>query len=50
MTIITNGPNRLRTFGSTHYDRRDDIMIRDYHLQRHHFQDTNWKIQSILEI
>jgi len=25
-------------------------MIRDYHLQRRHFQDTNWTIQSIDEI
>jgi len=29
---------------------RDDIMIRDYHLQRHHFQETNWRIQSIDKI
>jgi len=25
-------------------------MIRDYHLQRHHFQETNWRFQSIDEI
>jgi len=25
-------------------------MIRDYHLQRHHFEETNWRIQSIDEI
>jgi len=29
---------------------RDDIMIRDYHLLRHHFQETNWRMQSIDEI
>jgi hypothetical protein len=28
----------------------DDIMIRDCHLHRHHFQETNWWIQSIDEI
>jgi len=50
MTISTYGPNKLWTSGSTHGYRRDDIMIRDYHLQRHHFQDTNWRIQSIEEI
>ena len=50
MTIITYGPNRLWTSGSTHGYGTDDIMIRDYHLQRHHFQDTNCRIQSIEEI
>jgi len=25
-------------------------MIQDYHLQRHHCQETNWRIQSIDEI
>ena len=30
--------------------RRDDIIIRDYHLQRRHLQETNWRIQSIEEI
>jgi hypothetical protein len=25
-------------------------MIRDYHLQRHHFQNSNWRIHSIEEI
>jgi hypothetical protein len=25
-------------------------MIQDYHLQRHHFPETNWRIQSIDEI
>ena len=28
----------------------DDIMVPDYHLQRRHIQDTNWRIQSIDEI
>jgi len=28
----------------------DDIMIRDYHPQRYHFRETNWRIQSIEEI
>jgi len=50
VTIITYGPNKLWTSGSTHGYGRDDIMIQDYHLQRHHFQDTNWRIQSIEEI
>jgi len=66
MTIITHGPNMLWTSGNTTamtasesgkatkivYNSygRDDIMIRDYHLQRHHFQETNWRIQSIDEI
>ena len=66
MTIITYGPNKLWTSGTTTAMTawestkatkivyicygRDDIIIRDYHLQRHHFQDTNWRIQSIDEI
>jgi hypothetical protein len=25
-------------------------MIQDYHLQTHHFQESNWRIQSIMEI
>ena len=66
MTIITYGPNKLWTSGiatamTASESRqatkivyisygRDDIMIRDYHLQRHHFQETNWRIQSIDEI
>jgi len=66
MTIITYGPNKHWTSGSTTgmtasesrkaikivyicYGR-DDIMIRDYHLLRHHFLVTNWRIQSIEEI
>jgi len=66
MTILTYGPNKLWISGSTtamtvsesrdatkivyiSY-RRDDIMIRDYHLQRHHFQETDWRIQSIDEM
>ena len=66
MTIITYGPNKLWTSGITtamtasesrkvtkivyiSYGR-DDIMIRNYHIQRHHFQETNWRIQSIDEI
>jgi hypothetical protein len=66
MTIITYGPNKLWTSGITtamtasksskatkivyNCYGRDDIIIRDYHLQRHHFQETNWRIQSIDEI
>jgi len=66
MTIITYGPNKLWTSGiattmTASESRtatkivyscygRDDIMIQDYHLQRHHFQDTNWRIQSTDEI
>jgi len=66
MTIITDGPNKLWTSGSTtamtvrksrkatkivyNCYGRDDIIIRDYHLQRHHFRETNWRIQSIEEI
>jgi hypothetical protein len=66
MTVITYGPNKPRTSGSTTAmtasesrkatkivsicSGRDDIMIRDYHLQRHHFQETNWRIQSVDEI
>ena len=50
MTIITYEPNRVWTSGSTHGYGTDDIMIRDYHLQRHYFLETNWRIQSIEEI
>jgi hypothetical protein len=66
MTIITDGPNKLWTSGSTtamtvrksrkatkivyNCYGRDNIIIRDYHLQRHHFRETNWSIQSIKEI
>jgi hypothetical protein len=66
MTIITYGPNMLWTSGittamSASKSRkatksvyicygRDDIIIRDYDLQRHHVQDTIWRIQSIDEI
>jgi len=66
MIIITYGPNMLWTSGITTAMTasksrkatkmvyicygRDNIIIRDYHLQRHHFQETNWRIQSIDEI
>jgi len=57
MTIITDGQNKLWTSGSTtamtvrksrkatkivyNCYGRDDIIIRDYHLQMHHVQETN---------
>jgi len=66
MTINTNARSMLWTSGSTtamtaSMSRKasnivyicygtDDIILRDYHLQRHHFQDTIWRIQSIDEI
>jgi len=66
VTIITHVPNKLWTSGMTTAMNasesrkatkianisygRDVIMIQGYHLQRHHFQETNWRIQSIDEI
>jgi len=65
MTIITYGLNMLWTFSITTAMRASQewqprlsifrtgettSIIQDYHLQRHHFQDTNWRIQSIEEI
>lgn len=66
ITIITDGPNKLWTSVSTMAPAvrksgkatkivdscygRDDITIRGCHLQRLHFQETNWRIWSIDEI
>jgi hypothetical protein len=50
VTIITYGPNGLCTPSITNGYGRDDIMIWDYDLQRHHFQEMNWRIQSTKEI